>query len=126
MIKQLSDLIATGNRLYIPLLLFLLCDYIVGVCVAIKKRELSSSIGFKGLTKKALIFVVVFIGWVIDRYVLETDALTENLVLLFYISNEGISILENLKNLGVPIPSKIKEAIQKVADTESNNDENST
>ena len=126
MIKQLSDLIATGNRLYIPLLLFLLCDYKVGVCVAIKKRELSSSIGFKGLTKKALIFVVVFIGWAIDRYVLETDALTENLVLLFYISNEGISILENLKNLGIPIPSKITDAIRKLAGGESNNDKDST
>ena len=62
MLTQLQELFSNGNKLYLPLLLFLLLDYATGVCVAVKKRELSSSIGFKGLTKKALIFVVVFLG----------------------------------------------------------------
>ena len=110
MLTQLQELFSNGNKLYLPLLLFLLLDYATGVCVAVKKRELSSSIGFKGLTKKALIFVVVFLGWAVDRYILRAGTATESIVILFYLSNEGISILENLKLLGIPIPDILAAA----------------
>ncbi len=127
MLTQLQELFSNGNKLYLPLLLFLLLDYATGVCVAVKKRELSSSIGFKGLTKKALIFVVVFLGWAVDRYILRAGTATESIVILFYLSNEGISILENLKLLGIPIPDKITKVIKGLSDTDdADTDENTT
>lgn len=107
MIDQMFSLLSTGNKLYMPLLLFLLLDYITGVCIAIKEKKLSSSVGFKGLTKKALIFVVIFLGWIIDQYIIGYSNATESLLLMFYLSNEGISILENLTQLGIPFPQKI-------------------
>lgn len=107
MIDQMFSLLSTGNKLYMPLLLFLLLDYITGVCIAIKGKKLSSSVGFKGLTKKALIFVVIFLGWIIDQYIIGYSNATESLLLMFYLSNEGISILENLTQLGIPFPQKI-------------------
>ena len=115
MIDQMFSLLSTGNKLYIPLLLFLLLDYITGVCIAIKEKKLSSSVGFKGLTRKALIFVVIFLGWIIDA--------TESLLLMFYLSNEGISILENLTQLGIPFPLKMSKIMNELF---SNHDEDQT
>ena len=109
MIDQMFSLLSTGNKLYIPLLLFLLLDYITGVCIAIKEKKLSSSVGFKGLTRKALIFVVIFLGWIIDQYIIGYSNATESLLLMFYLSNEGISILENLTQLGIPFPLKMSK-----------------
>ena len=121
MLNSIREIILTGNDLYLPLLIFIFMDYITGVCVAIKQRKLSSRIGFRGLAQKALILLVVTLGWIIDRYILTVGAATESLVLLFYISNEGISILENLETLGVPIPERITtvlESLSKTSDSE--------
>lgn len=118
MLDQIKNMLSAENNLYMPLLLFLLLDYITGICVAIKTKTLSSGIGFIGLTKKALIFVVVFIGWVIDQYIIGSGNATESLVLLFYLSNEGISILENLTRLGVPFPEKVMKVMKKLFQNE--------
>lgn len=121
MMSYIRQMIINGNKLYLPLFLFLFLDYITGVCVAIKRKELSSSIGFHGLTKKALILVVAILGWSVDKYILGTGAATESIVILFYLSNEGISILENLKILGIPIPDKIAKVIKELADSTDDN-----
>ena len=123
MIDQMFSLLSTGNKLYMPLLLFLLLDYITGVCIAIKEKKLSSSVGFKGLTKKALIFVVIFLGWIIDQYIIGYSNATESLRLMFYLSNEGISILENLTQLGIPFPLKMSKIMNELF---SNHDEDQT
>ena len=123
MIDQMFSLLSTGNKLYIPLLLFLLLDYITGVCIAIKEKKLSSSVGFKGLTKKALIFVVIFLGWIIDQYIIGYSNATESLLLMFYLSNEGISILENLTQFGIPFPLKMSKIMNELF---SNHDEDQT
>ena len=122
MISYIRQLIINGNRLYLPLFLFLFLDYITGVCVAIKRKELSSNIGFRGVTQKALILVVAILGWTVDKYILGTGAVTESIVILFYLSNEGISILENLKILGIAIPDNIAKVIKGLSSGDDKND----
>ena len=90
------------------LLTFVIIDFIMGLMVAYSKRELSSSIGFKGIFKKVSMFCLVGISHVIDMYVLGDTATLRTAVALFYVSNEGISILENANNLGIPIPLFLK------------------
>lgn len=97
-----------ANSLYIPLTIFIFMDYITGVCLAIKEKKVSSKIGFLGIMRKVLIYGVAVLGRVLDRFLLTANANVESMVILFYISNEGISILENLTKLGVPFPSKFK------------------
>ena len=98
-----------ANSLYIPLTLFVLVDYITGVCLALKKKKVSSKIGFMGVIKKALIYLVALLGRVVDLFVLSSGAHVESMVIFFYLSNEGISILENLTRLGVPFPEKMQQ-----------------
>ena len=110
-------LLEQANTLYWPLVIMICIDYVTGVCVAIKQRELSSEIGFAGIFRKVMIFVTAFLGKLIDQYILTTGNPTECAIILFYISNEGISILENLTHLGVPIPSFLKKTISGLSDS---------
>lgn len=110
-------LLEQANTLYWPLVIMICIDYVTGVCVAIKQRELSSKIGFAGIFRKVMIFVTAFLGKLIDQYILTTGNPTECAIILFYISNEGISILENLTHLGVPIPSFLKKTISGLSDS---------
>ena len=104
------------------LICFVCVDYLTGTVRAIKERKLNSRTGFIGLLKKALIFTVVLLAHVLDE-VTGVGAL-RSMAVMFYISNEGISILENLSKIGVPFPSKIKEVLEQIKkDDEDENTE---
>lgn len=106
-----------ANSLYIPLTIFIFMDYISGVCLAIKEKKVSSKIGFLGIMRKVLIFGIAVLGRVLDRFLLTANANVESMVILFYLSNEGISILENLSKLGVPFPVKFKKIFSNLGNT---------
>ena len=90
------------------LLIFMTVDYITGVMCAVLDKKLSSQVGYRGLFKKALILVVVGIGHVIDNSVIGAGEIVRTTVICFYISNEGMSFLENAAQIGLPIPKKLK------------------
>lgn len=93
------------------LIAFAVCDYITGVMCAITEKKLSSEIGFKGIFKKVTIFILVGIGHLIDAYVIKSGNTLRTAVMFFYISNEGISLLENAARLGLPVPERIKNIL---------------
>lgn len=99
------------NGLLIALIVFVITDYITGLASAIVRKELSSSVGFKGLARKILIFLIVGIANVLDVYVLGANAVLRTAVILFYMANEGLSIIENAGEIGLPIPKKLKEVL---------------
>lgn len=99
------------NGLLIALIVFVITDYVTGFASAIVRKELSSSVGFKGLARKVLIFLIVGIANVLDVYVLGANAVLRTAVILFYICNEGLSIIENAGEIGLPIPKKLKDVL---------------
>lgn len=103
------------DDLLIALVLFISADYITGVCCAIIEHKLSSSVGAKGILQKVLIFVLVAVANAIDVHIIEGDqAILRTAVIFFYLSNEGISILENSARLGLPIPDKLRDILQQI------------
>ena len=90
------------------LVAFVVLDYITGVMVATLEKKLSSEIGFKGIFKKVLIFMLVGIGHTVDCYIIGKGGAIRTAVIFFYLSNEGLSILENAALVGLPIPEKLK------------------
>ena len=96
------------------LIAFVLVDYITGVMCAIADKKLSSAVGFKGICRKVLIFVLV--GILVDVYVLGQEGVLRTAVIFFYLSNEGISFLENAAHLGLPIPAKLKDVLEQLHD----------
>lgn len=104
-----------GNDGFIyALLAFVAIDYITGIMCAIADKELSSEVGFKGICKKVLIFALVGIGNLLDIYILGQAGILRNVVIFFYLSNEGVSILENASHLGLPVPEKLKEILKQL------------
>lgn len=99
------------NGLLIALIVFVITDYITGIASAIVRKELSSSVGFKGLARKVLIFLIVGIANVLDVYVLGANAVLRTAVILFYMANEGLSIIENAGEIGLPIPKKLRDVL---------------
>jgi toxin secretion/phage lysis holin len=97
------------------LVAFIALDYITGVMLAIVERKLSSEIGFRGIFKKVLIFVMVAVGHMIDSKIIGTGSAIRTAVIFFYASNEGISILENATKLGLPIPDKLKTVLEQLS-----------
>lgn len=106
------------NGLLYALIAFVVVDYITGVLVALLERRLSSEMGFRGILKKVFIFVLVGIGNIIDIYLLKNGSAIRTAVIFFYLSNEGISILENCSNAGLPIPDKLKFVLEQFSKTE--------
>lgn len=102
------------NGLVMALILFVVVDYITGVMVAITNKKLSSQIGFKGIFKKVAIFMLVGMANILDTQVLKTGYVLKAAVLFFYLSNEGISILENSAHLGLPIPERLKNVLEQL------------
>ncbi len=96
------------------LLIFMLVDYLTGILCAINEHRLSSEIGFRGLTRKVLILVLVGIANVLDIYLLKNGSAIRTATIFFYISNEGISLLENASHLGLPVPDKLKSVLQQL------------
>lgn len=105
------------------LIAFTVIDYITGVMCAITDKNLSSSVGFKGICRKVLIFTLVGIGNIVDVYVFGQGGMLRTAVIFFYLSNEGVSILENSAHLGLPIPEKLKEVLEQLHDRGGNDDE---
>ena len=111
------------DGLLYALIAFLVIDYITGVMCAIINRELSSAVGFKGIFRKVLIFLLVGIANIIDVQVIGTGAVLRTAVIFFYISNEVVSLLENAGHLGLPIPEKIKTVLEQLHDRAENGKE---
>ena len=111
------------DGLLYALIAFVVIDYVTGVMCAIINRELSSAVGFKGIFRKVLIFLLVGIANIIDVQVIGTGAVLRTAVILFYISNEGVSLLENAGHLGLPIPEKIKTVLEQLHDIAENGKE---
>lgn len=105
------------------LIAFTVIDYITGVMCAITDKKLSSSVGFKGICRKVLIFTLVGIGNIVDVYVLGQGGVLRTAVIFFYLSNEGVSILENSAHLGLPIPAKLKEVLEQLHERGGNDNE---
>ncbi len=93
---------------------FVAIDYITGVMCAVIDHRLSSEVGFKGIFKKVLIFLLVGTANILDVQVIGTGCVLRTAVIFFYISNEGVSLLENAGHLGLPIPEKLKEILEQL------------
>lgn len=104
------------DGLVFALLLFVVIDYITGVMCAVADKKLSSAVGFKGICRKVLIFLLVGIANILDVEVIGTGSVLRTAVIFFYISNEGVSLLENAGHLGLPIPAKIKDVLEQLHD----------
>jgi toxin secretion/phage lysis holin len=107
------------DGLLIALLIFVIFDYITGIMCAIADKKLSSEVGFKGICRKVLIFVLVGIGNVIDVQVLGQPGVLRTAIIFFYLSNEGLSLVENTAHLGLPIPEKLKAVLEQLHDREN-------
>lgn len=100
--------------LFWALIAFMALDYITGVIVAVIEKRLSSEVGFRGLAKKFLILVFVAVGHIADTYILGGTPAAMSAVMLFYIANEGISIIENAAALGLPVPKKLTSIMEQI------------
>lgn len=96
------------------LIVFVVVDYVTGVMVGILNKELSSQIGFRGIFKKVVIFSLVAVAHIIDTHVIGNGSVLRTAVIFFYLSNEGISILENAVKVGLPIPEKLKNVLEQL------------
>jgi toxin secretion/phage lysis holin len=104
------------------LITFVVIDYVTGLMVAVLERKLSSEIGFRGIFKKVLVFIFVGIGNIIDVHLLKNGSAIRTAVIFFYISNEGISIIENSAKIGLPIPQKLKDILEQLNKEEKINE----
>ena len=104
------------DGLLLALVAFSAADYLTGVMCAVSDRKLSSNVGFKGICRKVLIFLLVGIANILDVHVIGTGSVLRTAVIFFYISNEGVSLLENAAHLGLPVPEKIKAVLEQLHD----------
>ena len=104
------------DGLIYALILFVVVDYITGVMCAVSDKKLSSEVGFKGICRKVLIFLLVGIGHILDTQIIGTGSVLRTAVIFFYLSNEGLSLVENAAHLGLPIPEKLKVVLEQLHD----------
>ena len=104
------------DGLLYALLVFVALDYTTGIMCAVADHSLSSAVGFKGICRKVLIFALVGIGHVLDTQVIGTGSILRTAVIFFYLSNEGISLVENAAHLGLPVPEKLKLVLEQLHD----------
>lgn len=104
------------DGLLYALIVFVIIDYITGVMCAINNHTLSSEVGFKGICRKVLIFLLVGIANILDIHIIGSGSVLRTAVIFFYISNEGVSLLENAAHLGLPVPEKIKVVLEQLHD----------
>lgn len=98
------------------LIAFVVIDYLTGVMCAIVDKKLSSNVGFKGLFRKVLIFVMVGVGHLVDSQIISDGSVLRTAVIFFYLSNEGVSLLENAAYIGLPVPAKLKDVLAQLHD----------
>ena len=104
------------DGLLTALIILMVLDYITGVMCAIIDKKLSSAVGFRGIFKKVLIFMLVGVAYIMDMHVIGTGDALRSAVICFYLSNEGVSLLENAGHLGLPIPEKLKAILAQLHD----------
>ena len=104
------------DGLLYALIAFVVIDYITGVMCAINDHALSSAVGFRGICRKVLIFLLVGIANILDIHVIGAGSVMRTAVIFFYISNEGVSLMENAAHLGLPVPAKIKTVLEQLHD----------
>ena len=104
------------DGLLIALIIFMAVDYVTGVMCAVVDKRLSSTVGFKGIFKKVLILMLVGIAHMLDAAVIGTSSVLRTAIIFFYLSNEGVSLLENATHLGLPVPEKLKAVLQQLHD----------
>ena len=102
------------DGLLYALIAFVIIDYLTGVMCAIADKKLSSNVGFKGICRKVLIFLLVAVANIIDVQVIGQEGILRTAVIFFYLSNEGVSLLENAGHLGLPITGKLKEVLEQL------------
>ena len=112
------------DGLVYALILFVAADYVTGVMCAVVDKRLSSEIRFKRICKKVLIFVLVGLANILDVQIIGTGSVLRTAVIFFYISNEGVSLLENAAHLGLPVPEKLKDILQQLHNRAEEVDEN--
>ena len=103
-----------NDSLLYALLVFVIVDYITGVMCAIEDRKLSSAVGFRGLCRKVLTFLLVGIAQVLDVHVLNQPGVLRTAVIFWAIANNGLSILENAAHLGLPVPEQLKAVLEQL------------
>ena len=99
------------DGMLIALIIVVVLDYVTGLMCAVADKQLSSEVGFKGIFKKVLIFMLVGLANIVDVHVVGTGSALRGAVVAFYLSNEGLSVLENAAHLGLPIPDKLKDIL---------------
>lgn len=101
------------------LIAFVIIDYLTGIMVAVLEKRLSSEVGFRGIFKKVLIFSLVAVAHIVDSQLIQAGSAIRTAVIFFYLSNEGISIVENASKIGLPIPVKLKTVLAQLNKEES-------
>ena len=102
------------DGMFFALLAVIIIDYITGCLVAVVQKKLSSEVGFKGISKKIIILALVGVAHILDSYVITSGSALRTATIFFYITNEGISILENAGRMGLPLPKKLKEVLEQL------------
>ena len=111
------------DGLIYALILFVVVDYITGVMCAVADKKLSSEVGFKGICRKVLIFLLVGIGHILDTQIIGAGSVLRTAVIFFYLSNEGVSLVENAAHLGLPVPAKLKAVLEQLHDRAEKEDD---
>ena len=110
------------DGMLIALIVLMALDYITGVMCAIIDKKLSSAVGFKGICKKVFILMLVGVAHIIDLHVAGTGSALRGAVICFYMSNEGLSLLENAAHIGLPIPDKLRDILSQLHDKDRDKD----
>ena len=110
------------DGLMIALVIFVVLDYVTGIMCAIADKKLSSSVGFKGICRKVLICLLGGVAHIVDLHVVGSGSVLRGAVVCFYLSNEGVSMLENAAHLGLPVPEKLKVILEQLHDREAPGD----
>lgn len=114
------------DGLIIALVVFVVVDYLTGILCAIADKSLSSKVGFLGIAKKVVIFMLVGVANILDVEVIGTGSVLRTAVIFFYLSNEGISMLENATHFGLPVPTKLKDVLEQIHDRSEEKEDDET
>lgn len=111
------------DGLLYALLAFVVLDYITGIMCAVADKKLSSAVGFKGICRKVLIFALIGIGHILDAQIFREAGVLRTAIIFFYLSNEGLSLVENAAYLGLPIPVKFRKVLEQLHDRSEKEDD---
>lgn len=121
-VTALSGFLGGMDGIMYALVAFISIDYVTGIAAAAKKKQLSSEIGFWGIVRKVCIIVLVGVAHFVDLYVTQAGDIFRTAVALYYIGNEGLSLLENIENIGVKLPQKLVDVLKQIRDKNDKED----